>query len=188
MQYGAGANATSTARLLYLRADPAELLRANLISSVNDPCMDVSWLGAAYSIGEFANLLSIAGQVNRLITPLHATLRLRLSRRPSSQHFSTCATLWTPILLSLSAPHQSRRRTRDVLSRPNQSTASPIRPKAAERGEAVALPLALAPHKRRPKDQATHPMARMDAVVPRTGEDAGTGTTPATAGLSSDDA
>ena len=45
MQYNAGANATSTARLLYLRADPAELLRANLISSSNDPCMAVSWLG-----------------------------------------------------------------------------------------------------------------------------------------------
>ena len=68
MQYNAGANATSKARLLYLRADPAELLKANLISSPNDPCMAVSWLGAAYSIGEFANLLSVTGQVNRIIT------------------------------------------------------------------------------------------------------------------------
>ena len=68
MQYNAGANATSTARLLYLRADPAELLRANFISSPNDPCVAVSWLGAAYSIGKFANLLSVTGQVNRLIT------------------------------------------------------------------------------------------------------------------------
>ena len=68
MQYNAGANATSTARLLYLRADPADLLKANLITSPNDPCMAVSWLGAAYSMGEFANLLSVTGQVNRIIT------------------------------------------------------------------------------------------------------------------------
>ena len=68
MQYNAGANATSTARLLYLLADPAELLKANLISSRNNPCMAVSWLGAAYSIGEFANLLSVTRQVNRIIT------------------------------------------------------------------------------------------------------------------------
>ena len=42
--------------------------------------------------------------------------------------------------------------------------------------------------KRRPKERATQPTARTDAAVPRTGEDAGTGTTPATAGLSSDNA
>ena len=64
----------------------------------------------------------------------------------------------------------------------------PYPAKGRGKGEAVALPLALAPRKRRPKEQATHPMARMDAVFPRTGEDAGTGTTPATAGLSSDNA
>ena len=73
-----------------------------------------------------------------------------------------------------------------VPSKRNQSTASPTRPKAVEKAEAVAQPLPLAPCKRRPQEQATRPMARMDAADPRTGEDAGTGTTPATAGLSSD--
>ena len=120
--------------------------------------------------------------------PLHGTLQLRLLRRPGHQHFSTCATLWTPILPLLSALHQSRRRTRDVLSRSNQSTASPTRPKAAGKGGVVAQQLALAPRKRRSKERATQPTARTDAAVPRTGEDAGTGTTPATAGLSSDNA
>ena len=68
LQYNAGANAASTARFLYLRADTAELIKANLVASPNDPCMAVSWLGAAYSLGEFANLLSVTGQVNRIIT------------------------------------------------------------------------------------------------------------------------
>ena len=45
----------------------------------------------------------------------------------------------------------------------------PYPAKGRGKGEAVALPLALAPRKRRPKEQATHPMARMDAAVPRTG-------------------
>ena len=63
MQYGAGANAASTARLLFLRAEPAALLKASLITS-----MAVSWLGAAYSLSEFANIMAIAGQVNRLMT------------------------------------------------------------------------------------------------------------------------
>ena len=73
-----------------------------------------------------------------------------------------------------------------VPSKRNQSTASPTRPKAVEKAEAVAQPLPLAPRKRRPQEQATRPMARMDAADPRTGEDAGTGTIPATAGLSFD--
>ena len=60
--------------------------------------------------------------------------------------------------------------------------------KAVGKAEAVAQPLPLAPRKRRLQEQATRPMARMDAADPRTGEDAGTGTTPATAGLSSDHA
>ena len=68
MQYGAGANAAFTARLLFLRAEPAELLKANLITSMTDPTMAVSWLGAAYSLSEFANLMAVTGQVNRLIT------------------------------------------------------------------------------------------------------------------------
>ena len=68
MQYGAGANAAFTARLLFLRAEPAELLKANLITSMTDPSMAVSWLGAAYSLSEFANLMAVTGQANRLIT------------------------------------------------------------------------------------------------------------------------
>ena len=47
MQYGAGSTATSTARLLFLRAEPAALLKASLITSMTDPT--VSWLGAAYT-------------------------------------------------------------------------------------------------------------------------------------------
>ena len=68
MQYGAGANAAFTARLLFLRAEPADLLKASLITSMTDPTMAVSWLGAAYSLSEFANLMAVTGQVNRLIT------------------------------------------------------------------------------------------------------------------------
>ena len=49
MQYGAGANAASTARLLFLRAEPAALLKASLIASMTDPTMAVSWLGAHIS-------------------------------------------------------------------------------------------------------------------------------------------
>ena len=68
MQYGAGANAASTARLLFLRAEPAALLKASLITLMTDPTMAVSWLGAAYSLSEFANLMAITGQVNHLMT------------------------------------------------------------------------------------------------------------------------
>ena len=42
MQYGAGANAASTARLLFLRDEPAALLKASLITSMTDPTMAVS--------------------------------------------------------------------------------------------------------------------------------------------------
>ena len=69
----------------------------------------------------------------------------------------------------------------------SQSTASHTRPKAAARA-AVVRHLALAPRKRRPPGLPTHRTARMD--VPRgttgTGVDAGTGTTLATVGLSTE--
>ena len=68
MQYGAGAKAASTARLLFLHAEPAALPKASLITSMTDPTMAVSWLGAAYSLSEFANLMASTGQVNRLMT------------------------------------------------------------------------------------------------------------------------
>ena len=62
MQYGAGANAASAAGLLFLRAEPAALLNASLITSMTDPTMAVSWLGAAYPLSEFANLMAVTGQ------------------------------------------------------------------------------------------------------------------------------
>ena len=68
MQYGAGSTAASTARLLFLRAEPAALLTASLITSMTDPTMAASWLGAAYSLSEFANIMAITGHVNRLMT------------------------------------------------------------------------------------------------------------------------
>ena len=107
-------------------------------------------------------------------------------RRTGNQLSSTCATLWTPMLLQLSTRHRDRKRTQGGPSKPNRSTASPIQPKAVERAAAVARPPALAPRKRRPPDLATRPMARTDVAETRTGVDAGTGTTPATAGLSTD--
>ena len=193
MQYNAGANATSTARFLYLRADPAELLKANLITSPNDPCMAVSWLGAAYSLGEFANLLSVTGQVNRIITFGQSTVAWDAAAPPFEKTGQSALQYLRHIVdadtatAERTAPKQQER-TQHVLSRSNQSTASPTRPKAAGKGGVVAQQLALAPRKRRPKERATQPTARTDAAVPRTGEDAGTGTTPATAGLSSDNA
>ena len=109
-------------------------------------------------------------------------------RRTGNQLFSTCATLWTPILLQLNERPRGRKRTQGVPSKRNQSTASPTEPKAKAAGKAaaVARPPALAPRKRRPPDLATRPMARTDVADTRTGADAGTGSIPATAGLSSD--
>ena len=191
MQYNAGANATSTARfpLPARRPSGASQSKSDYVSKLPLHGSVLAW--SSILLGRVCQpaVRHWPGEQDHLASlPLHGTLRLRLLRRPGSQHFSTCPTLWTPILLLLSVLHQSRRRTRDVLSRSNQSTASPTRPKAVGKGGVVAQQLALAPRKRRPKERATQPMARTDAAVPRTGEDAGTGTTPATAGLSSDNA
>ena len=178
MQYDAGANATSTARLLYLRADPAELLRANLISSPNDPCMAVSWLGAAYSIGEFANLLSVTGQVNRLITFGQSTIAWDSEAPPFDKTKQSALQYLRHIVDADTAAAERTASKQEEDARRSQHRG---------KGGSSSSTTRTSP-KRRPKEQATHPMARMDAVMPRTGEDAGTGTTPATAGLSSDNA
>ena len=68
MSYGAGSTAAFSARLLFLRADPAALLKASLINSMAHCPIAVSWLGAAYPLNEFAGIIAVTGHVNRLIT------------------------------------------------------------------------------------------------------------------------
>ena len=57
-----------TARLLYLRDDRSALLKAGLISSMTDTPIAISWLGAVYSVTEFAAIIEVTNQVSRLVT------------------------------------------------------------------------------------------------------------------------
>ena len=56
MTYGAGSIAAVAARFLYFRDDHSALLKAGL-SSMTDTPIAISWLGAVYSVTEFAAII-----------------------------------------------------------------------------------------------------------------------------------
>ena len=93
--------------------------------------------------------------------------------------------LWTPTLQLPKGPHRSRRTMPNVRSRRNESTSSHTQPKAGERAAVVVKHPALAPHKRRPLGSSYSLYGRSQGYD-RNWVDAGTGTTPATVGLSID--
>ena len=181
MTYGAGSTAAVTARLLYLRDDPAALLKAGLISSMADSPIAVSWLGAACSLAEFTGIIGVTSHVSRLVTFGQSAVTWDPESPP------TCATYWTPMLQLPKGPLGSRKTPRGR-SKPSQSTANHTRSKAEVRAAVVARDPAPAPRKRRPLGLPTHRTARMDAPRGTTGTcaDVGTGITPATVVLSTD--
>ena len=66
MTYGAGSTAALTARLL--GGDRPALLKAGLISSMTEVPIAISWLGAVYSVMEFAGIIAMTNHVSRLVT------------------------------------------------------------------------------------------------------------------------
>ena len=85
MQYGAGATAGSTARMTYPRGEPQAV-----ISSAQDAPMAFSWLDAVYVLNEFAGIIGMSSQINRLVTFGQGTLTWDQGAQPFEP--STCGT------------------------------------------------------------------------------------------------
>ena len=185
MQYGAGANAASTARLLFLRAEPAALLKASLITSMTDPTMVVSWLGAAYSLSEFANLMAVTGQVNRLMTFGQSIVSWDSEAPPFENRQSALQYLRHTVDADIAAAERTASKQEEDARRSQQAQpkySEPYPAKGRGKGGSSSSTTGTSPA----QAEAARSMARMDVAGTRNGVDAGTRTTPATAGLSSD--
>ena len=146
----------------------------------------------SYSLNEFAGITAVTGHVNRLITFGQAVISWDTEAPPFEKTRQSALQYLRHIVdADLAAAERTAQKQEEDAKRSQQAQpkySEPYPAKGKGKGGSSSSSRALAPRERRPPELAIRHMARMDAPrdTTRTGADAGTGTIPATVGLSTD--